>query len=33
LVLVLSAFFLTIWLGIETPYWWWRIHMWIPSWI
>jgi dolichyl-phosphate-mannose--protein O-mannosyl transferase len=32
-VLVISAFFLTIWLGIETPYWWWRIHMWIPSWI
>jgi dolichyl-phosphate-mannose--protein O-mannosyl transferase len=33
LVLVFSAFFLSIWLGFETPYWWWRIHMWIPSWI
>ena len=33
LVLVFSAFFLTIWTGIETPYWWWRLHMWIPSWI
>jgi dolichyl-phosphate-mannose--protein O-mannosyl transferase len=33
LVLVFSAFFLTIWIGVETPYWWWRLHMWIPTWI
>jgi dolichyl-phosphate-mannose--protein O-mannosyl transferase len=28
-----SAFFLPIWLGTQTPYWFWLIHMWIPSWI
>jgi dolichyl-phosphate-mannose-protein mannosyltransferase len=33
LVLAFSAFFSSIWLGFETPYWWWRIHMWLPSWI
>jgi dolichyl-phosphate-mannose--protein O-mannosyl transferase len=28
-----SLFFLPIWLGTWTPYWFWFIHMWIPSWI
>lgn len=29
----LSVFFLTIWWGVNTPYWYWLIHMWLPSWI
>lgn len=28
-----SLFFLTIWIGTWTPYWYWRLHMWLPSWI
>lgn len=28
-----SLFFLNIWLGTWTPYWYWYLHMWIPSWI
>lgn len=28
-----SLFFLTIWLGTWTPYWYWHLHMWLPSWI
>jgi dolichyl-phosphate-mannose--protein O-mannosyl transferase len=29
----LSLFFLPIWIGTTIPYWFWLIHMWIPSWI
>ena len=32
-VLALSVFFSSVWLGYTTPYWYWRIHMWLPSWI
>jgi hypothetical protein len=28
-----SLFFLTIWIGTWTPYWYWHLHMWLPSWI
>ena len=28
-----STFFLPIWWGTEIPYWFWRAHMWLPSWI
>lgn len=28
-----SLFFLPIWIGTWTPYWYWHIHMWLPSWI
>jgi dolichyl-phosphate-mannose--protein O-mannosyl transferase len=28
-----SLFFLPIWIGTWIPYWYWHIHMWIPSWI
>lgn len=31
--LVFSIFFSNIWLGYTTPYWYWHIHMWLPSWI
>ena len=33
LVLVSSLYFLSIWMGLETPYWVWRIQMWFPWWI
>lgn len=29
----LSIFFSNVWLGYQTPYWYWLIHMWLPSWI
>ncbi len=28
-----SLFFIPIWLGTWIPFWYWQIHMWIPSWI
>ena len=31
--LAFSLFFLNIWMGTWTPYWYWYLHMWIPSWI
>lgn len=33
IALALSVFFSSVWLGYTTPYWYWRIHMWLPSWI
>ena len=33
LALAGSLFFLPIWIGTWTPYWYWHLHMWIPSWI
>ena len=32
-VFAVSLFFLSIWIGTWTPYWYWHIHMWLPSWI
>ena len=32
-VFAVSLFFLPIWIGTWTPYWYWHIHMWLPSWI
>ena len=31
--LVLAAFFASLWMGLPVPYWYWRIQMWLPSWI
>jgi dolichyl-phosphate-mannose--protein O-mannosyl transferase len=31
--LALAAFFASIWMGLPVPYWFWRIQMWLPSWI
>ena len=28
-----SLFFVPIWIGTWTPYWYWHLHMWLPSWI
>ena len=33
LTLAGTLFFLPIWIGTWTPYWYWHIHMWLPSWI
>lgn len=35
LVLVFGAtlFFLPIWIGTWVPFWYWQVHMWLPSWI
>jgi len=31
-VLAMSAFFVPIWLGTPIPYWYWQLHMWLPTW-
>ncbi|WP_307807001.1 phospholipid carrier-dependent glycosyltransferase [Naasia sp. SYSU D00057] len=33
LVALLSAFFYPLWAGIQTPFWFWQIHVWLPSWV
>lgn len=33
LTLAGTLFFLPIWIGTWIPYWYWHIHMWLPSWI
>lgn len=33
LSLVVSIFFLPIWTGMQTPFWFWQAHMWLPGWI
>ena len=30
---LLSIFFYPLWTGMQIPYWYWHIHMWLPSWI
>ena len=33
LAVAIALYFLSIWMGFETPYWVWRIQMWFPWWI
>jgi dolichyl-phosphate-mannose--protein O-mannosyl transferase len=30
---VVSAFFWPIWTAQQVPFWFWQIHMWLPSWV
>jgi dolichyl-phosphate-mannose--protein O-mannosyl transferase len=30
---ILSVFFYPIWTAMQVPYWFWHIHMWLPSWV
>ena len=30
---VISAFFFPMWSGMQVPYWFWQVHMWLPSWV
>ncbi|AMB59126.1 dolichyl-phosphate-mannose--protein mannosyltransferase [Microterricola viridarii] len=32
-VTLVSAFFYPIWTGQQVPYWFWNLHMWLPSWV
>ena len=32
-VFLLALYFLSLWMGYQTPYWIWRIQMWFPWWI
>ncbi|WP_431279984.1 hypothetical protein [Leifsonia poae] len=32
-VLGVSAFFYPIWTAQTVPFWFWQIHMWLPSWV
>ena len=29
---VVSAFFYPLWTGMQTPFWFWQLHIWLPSW-
>lgn len=29
----LTAFFYPLWTGMQTPLWFWQLHMWLPSWV
>lgn len=31
-VLAVSAFFYPLWTGMQVPYWFWQLHIWLPSW-
>jgi dolichyl-phosphate-mannose--protein O-mannosyl transferase len=33
LAVLLTIFFYPLWTGMQIPYWYWNIHMWLPSWI
>ena len=33
LAVLVSAFFYPLWTGIQTPFWFWQIHVWLPSWV
>lgn len=33
LCVAISAFFLPIWTAMEIPYWFFRLHLWLPSWL
>ncbi len=32
-VALISAFFYPVWTGMQTPFWFWHIHVWVPSWV
>jgi dolichyl-phosphate-mannose-protein mannosyltransferase len=32
-VVLVSAFFYPLWTGMQTPFWFWQIHVWLPSWV
>ena len=33
LVGLVSAFFYPLWSGMQTPFWFWQLHIWLPSWV
>ncbi|BDI23647.1 dolichyl-phosphate-mannose--protein mannosyltransferase [Herbiconiux sp. L3-i23] len=33
LVVAVSAFFYPLWTGMQTPFWFWTLHVWLPSWV
>jgi dolichyl-phosphate-mannose-protein mannosyltransferase len=32
LAVVVSAFFYPLWTGMQTPFWFWTLHIWLPGW-
>lgn len=32
-IAAVSVFFYPVWTGMQVPYWFWHLHMWLPSWI
>jgi dolichyl-phosphate-mannose--protein O-mannosyl transferase len=33
LTVLLSIFFYPLWSGMQVPYWYWHLHMWMQSWV
>lgn len=33
LVVLASAFFYPLWVGMQTPFWFWQLHVWAPTWV
>jgi dolichyl-phosphate-mannose-protein mannosyltransferase len=33
IVVLVSAFFYPLWTGMQTPFWFWQAHVWLPSWV
>ncbi|WP_233563752.1 dolichyl-phosphate-mannose--protein mannosyltransferase [Cryobacterium tepidiphilum] len=29
---LITAFFYPLWTGLQTPFWYWQLHIWLPSW-
>ncbi|WP_210479482.1 dolichyl-phosphate-mannose--protein mannosyltransferase [Naasia sp. SYSU D00948] len=32
-VVLVSAFFYPLWTGVQTPFWFWQMHVWLASWV
>ena len=32
LAVLVSVFFFPLWTGIQTPLWFWQLHIWLPGW-
>ena len=33
LIVLVTAFFYPIWTAMVVPFWFWQLHMWMPSWV
>jgi dolichyl-phosphate-mannose--protein O-mannosyl transferase len=32
-VVLVSAFFYPMWTGMQVPFWFWTLHIWMPTWV
>lgn len=33
LVVLVSVFFYPMWTGMQVPFWFWTLHIWLPTWV